>query len=65
MSKKNFGTTRTIPRVYKMSNLGKTALVKDVTENPIVTTAEFQRFCVKMGVKLNSACIAGLINFIN
>lgn len=61
---KNFGMTRTLPRANKMSSLGEMALVRDVTENQMVTTAELQRSCVNMGVKLNSAFIAGIINLI-
>ena len=49
---KKFGTTRTLPRAgrpVKLSNLGRRALVREVTKNPMVTLAELQKSCVEMG----------------
>jgi hypothetical protein len=40
---KTFGTTKTLPgagRLAKLSNRGRTALVRDVTKNPMVTLTE-------------------------
>ena len=48
---KNFGTTRTLSgagRPAKQSNLGRKALVREVTKNPVVTLAELHRSCVEM-----------------
>ncbi|KAK3571159.1 hypothetical protein QTP86_003670 [Hemibagrus guttatus] len=47
---KKFGTTRTLPRagrLTKPSDQGRRALVREVTENLMVTLKEFQRFSVE------------------
>jgi len=49
---KKFGTTRTLPRAghpAKLSDRWRRALVRDVTENPMVTLTELQRFSVERG----------------
>ncbi|KAK3564615.1 hypothetical protein QTP86_023754 [Hemibagrus guttatus] len=49
---KKFGTTRTRPRAgrpAKPSDRGRRTLVREVTENPMVTLKELQRFSVERG----------------
>jgi hypothetical protein len=49
---KMFGTTKTLPRAgrpAKLSNRGRSALVREVTQNPMVTLTELQSSCVVMG----------------
>ena len=49
---KKFGTTKTLPRAghpAKLSNLGRRALVREVTKNPMVTLTELQSSSVEMG----------------
>ena len=48
---KKFGTTKTLPRVgrlTKLSNQGRRALVREVTKNPLVTLTELQRSSVEI-----------------
>jgi hypothetical protein len=47
-----FGTTKTLPRagcLAKLSNRERSALVKEVTKNPMVTLTELQISSVEMG----------------
>ena len=49
---KKFGTTETPPRaghLAKLSNRGRSALVREVTNNPMVTLTELQSSSVEMG----------------
>ena len=49
---RKFGTTRTLPRVVrpaKLSNQGRTVLVRELTKNQMVTLTELQRCFVKRG----------------
>ena len=49
---KMFGTTKTRPRagsLAKLSNRERSALVKEVTKNPMVTLTELQISSVEMG----------------
>ena len=49
---KRFGTTKTLPRPglpAKLSNLGRRALVREVTKNPMVTLTSLQSSSVEMG----------------
>ena len=49
---KKCATTKILPRVghpAKLSNRGRRALVKEVTENPMVTLTELQSSSVEMG----------------
>ncbi|KAK3550424.1 hypothetical protein QTP86_025155 [Hemibagrus guttatus] len=49
---KKFGTTRTLPRagrLAKPSDRGRRALVREVTENPMVTLKELQHFSAERG----------------
>ena len=46
------GTTKILPRagcLAKLSNRGRSALVREVTKNPMVTLTELQRSSVEMG----------------
>ena len=48
---KKFGTTRALPRAghpAKLSNLGRRALVREVTKNPMSTLTELQSSSVEM-----------------
>ena len=49
---KKFGTTKTLPRTVrpiKLSNQGRSVLVREVTKNLMVTLVELQSSSVKMG----------------
>jgi transposase len=49
---KKFGTNKTLLRAgrpAKLSNLGRRALVREVTKNPLLTLAELQSSSVEMG----------------
>ena len=49
---KKFGTTKTPlrdGRLAKLSNRGRSALVREVSKNPMVTLTELQIFSVEMG----------------
>ena len=47
---KKFGTTKTLPRdSSKLSNRGRSALVREVTKHPMVTLTELQSSSVEMG----------------
>jgi hypothetical protein len=49
---KKFGTTKTLPRagcLAKLDNQGRSAFVREVTKNPMVTLTNLQSSSVEMG----------------
>ena len=49
---KKFGTTKTLPRAgrpAKLNNLGRRALVREATKNPMVTLTKLQSSSLEMG----------------
>ena len=49
---KNFGTTKTLPKagnLAKLNNLGRRALVREVTKKPLVSLTELHSSSVEMG----------------
>ena len=62
---KKFGTTRTLPRASrpsKLSDRGRRALVREVTENPMVTLSELQRSSVERGEPSRRTTISAAIH---
>jgi hypothetical protein len=69
-----FGTTKTLPRadcLAKLSNCGRSALVREVTKNLMVTLTELQSSSVEMeepsrrttiSVALHQPCIYGRVS---
>ena len=61
---KKFGTTKTTSRagcLAKLSNLGRRALVSEVTNNPMVTLTELQSSSVEMGEPSRSSTISAAL----
>ncbi|XP_071000052.1 uncharacterized protein [Oncorhynchus clarkii lewisi] len=61
---KKFGTTKTLPRTgrpTKLSNLGRRALVREVTKNPMVTLTKLQSSSVEMVVLLGGSPISAAL----
>ena len=62
---KKFGTTSTLPRAGRLSKLsdrGRRALVREVTENPMVTLSELQRSSVERGEPSRRTTISAAIH---
>lgn len=62
---KKFGTTRTLPRAgrpSKLSDRGRRALVREVTNNPMVTLSELQRSSVERGEPSRRTTISAAIH---
>ncbi|XP_071210367.1 uncharacterized protein [Salvelinus alpinus] len=62
---KKFGTTKTLPRAgrpTKLSNLGRRALVREVTKNPMVTLTKLQSSSVEMLVLLEGFPISAALH---
>ncbi len=60
-----FGTTRTLPRadhLATLSNWERRALVREVTENLMVTLAELPRSCLEMGETYRRTTITGTLH---
>uniref|UniRef100_A0AAQ4Q2V2 Transposase Tc1-like domain-containing protein n=1 Tax=Gasterosteus aculeatus aculeatus TaxID=481459 RepID=A0AAQ4Q2V2_GASAC len=62
---RNFGTTRTLPRVgrpARLSDWGRRALVGEVTRNPMVTLRELQRCSMKRGEPYRRTTISAALH---
>ena len=62
---KKFGTTRTLPRAgrpSKLSDRGRRALVREVTNNPMVTLTELQGSSVERGEPSRRTTIAAALH---
>jgi transposase len=62
---KKFGTTKTIPRAgrpAKLSNWGRSVLVRDVTKNPVVTLIELQCSSVETGEPYRRTSISAALH---
>ena len=62
---KKFGTTRTLPRAgrpSKLSDRGRRALVREVTNNPMVTLSELQHSSVERGEPSRRTTISAAIH---
>jgi transposase len=65
LKRKKFGTTKTLPRAgrpVKLNSLGRRALVREVTKNPMVTLTELQSSSVEMGQPSRRATISALLH---
>uniref|UniRef100_A0A674C282 Uncharacterized protein n=1 Tax=Salmo trutta TaxID=8032 RepID=A0A674C282_SALTR len=62
---KKFGTTKTFPKAVrpaKLSNQGRRALVREVTNNPMVTLTELQSSSVEMGEPSKRTAISAALH---
>ena len=60
-----FGTTKTLPRAgrpAKLSNRGRSALVREVTKNPMVTLTKLQSSSVAMGEPFRRTTISAALH---